>query len=525
MVETNSIGSQEFMVEVWDADEPDLLDLKAQDLIGTATFHLKDAFVGTFRLNLERDGKLVTSKSLSRAELTVTIQEYAQHPTKALVSLETTHQHKFDAQIQFVQITSQNKSLQRFDHPGLKFERDLVVYQTPASTQSYPIFEINEDHLYCKNLYNPSAAPADSTVAPSAAFTIISTDDIEDKQFEVRLIKYKDTMNTSIIGSCRLPASTTSLSTRESAGNVITNHFVNPDPKKKGEVVGSFSIKSWVSHPKSPSYADFVAAGLTFQLSFAIDCSGSGSKDAQGLHKLNSDGQNLYTWALRDIGDGLTRTLGKDRISGIHSFAFGGPASNPLAINPFEHYSLSTKTQTISTIDDIIQQYSTFSKIPFPHSSAGTKTKFAPFLQYFNQNKVIVKEDIQRVTDWDGLQVSNPTYNILVILTDGEIDDKRETLDRLLDLSYKPVSVLFVGIGPDGNYIFKDLIPFNTETHGEGLLRLDKSLHVSRHMTHFLPYLYHVKSLEYVFIRLQRTIQRQVTQQFFAANKFPVRKL
>jgi len=43
----------------------------------------------------------------------------------------------------------------------------------------------------------------------------------------------------------------------------------------------------------------------------------------------------------------------------------------------------------------------------------------------------------------------NPTYHLLLILTDGTIHDMSATKARLVDLSGEPVSVVIVGCGDE----------------------------------------------------------------------------
>ena len=38
-------------------------------------------------------------------------------------------------------------------------------------------------------------------------------------------------------------------------------------------------------------------------------------------------------------------------------------------------------------------------------------------------------------------------YNILLLLTDGQIDDMKDTIDALVKASFLPISVIIVGIG------------------------------------------------------------------------------
>ena len=40
-------------------------------------------------------------------------------------------------------------------------------------------------------------------------------------------------------------------------------------------------------------------------------------------------------------------------------------------------------------------------------------------------------------------------YYILLILTDGEIHDMRETIDKIVEANHLPLSVIIIGIGED----------------------------------------------------------------------------
>ena len=43
--------------------------------------------------------------------------------------------------------------------------------------------------------------------------------------------------------------------------------------------------------------------------------------------------------------------------------------------------------------------------------------------------------------------INNFKYNILMILTDGIIDDIKETIDQLVEGSFLPLSVIIIGVG------------------------------------------------------------------------------
>jgi hypothetical protein len=44
---------------------------------------------------------------------------------------------------------------------------------------------------------------------------------------------------------------------------------------------------------------------------------------------------------------------------------------------------------------------------------------------------------------------ANQKYCILLILTDGKIDDLKETIEAVVEASHQPLSIIMVGIGND----------------------------------------------------------------------------
>jgi hypothetical protein len=51
-----------------------------------------------------------------------------------------------------------------------------------------------------------------------------------------------------------------------------------------------------------------------------------------------------------------------------------------------------------------------------------------------------------------------PMYHVLLILTDGNIHDIRETIDLIVECSFEPLSVIIVGIGDDSDFAAMDCL-------------------------------------------------------------------
>jgi len=56
---------------------------------------------------------------------------------------------------------------------------------------------------------------------------------------------------------------------------------------------------------------------------------------------------------------------------------------------------------------------------------------------------------LERVSKEISRDKGHNIYYILLILTDGEIHDMRETIDKIVEASHLPLSVIIIGIGED----------------------------------------------------------------------------
>lgn len=63
-------------------------------------------------------------------------------------------------------------------------------------------------------------------------------------------------------------------------------------------------------------------------------------------------------------------------------------------------------------------------------------TNFAPILDLVND-----------MAEFDEVSQQNQKYNILLILTDGIINDMQKTIDQIVRGSSNPLSIIIVGVG------------------------------------------------------------------------------
>ena len=195
-----------------------------------------------------------------------------------------------------------------------------------------------------------------------------------------------------------------------------------------------------------PTFIGYLRAGMNINLTIGIDFTGSNGSytSPTSLHYLNK-GMNDYEKAIRSCGD-ILAYYDDDQLFPVFGFGFGFKDysnTNMGIYNKFNYpVNCNTSDPNIHLIDNVLKEYRQFiTKI-----NLSGPTNFAPMINDLNRE---VKENIK-----NGLIMH---YNILMILTDGQIDDMQDTIDALVEASFLPISVIIVGIG-NGNFNNMDVL-------------------------------------------------------------------
>ena len=177
------------------------------------------------------------------------------------------------------------------------------------------------------------------------------------------------------------------------------------------------------------TFLDYIKAGVRIGLSIGIDFTGSNGHplDEGTLHSIKDNKPSDYERAIKACGN-ILAYYDYDQLFPVYGFgAIINSSDIKLASMCF---NLNFENDPdIYTIDNIIKTYHDClkkDKLTF----AGP-TEFAPII-----NKVISK-----------IEKNQLEYHILMILTDGVIDDLQETIDALVKGSFYPLSVIIIGIG------------------------------------------------------------------------------
>jgi len=177
------------------------------------------------------------------------------------------------------------------------------------------------------------------------------------------------------------------------------------------------------------TFLDFIKAGVRICMSIGIDFTGSNGHplDDNTLHCLKGNKPNDYERAIRYCGD-IVAYYDYDQLFPVYGFGAIVNSSNSkeasmcFNINFQDNAEIYTINNVINTYHDCIKN----DKLTF----AGP-TELAPIIQ-----AVISKIDNDILN-----------YYILMILTDGVIDDLQETIDCIVAASLLPLSIIIVGIG------------------------------------------------------------------------------
>ena len=198
----------------------------------------------------------------------------------------------------------------------------------------------------------------------------------------------------------------------------------------------------------NPSFISYLRSGMNINLTICIDFTGSNGAytDYRSLHYLNS-GMNDYEKAIRSCGD-ILAYYDDDQLFPCFGFGFSFKDNSlnnnfNAKYNAFNYpINCNKNDPNIHLIDNVLLEYRKF----ITQIRLTGPTNFAPMIRDLNNE---VKENLK-----NGMTMG---YNILLILTDGQISDLNDTIDEMVEASFLPISVIIVGIG-NGDFTSMDIL-------------------------------------------------------------------
>ena len=255
------------------------------------------------------------------------------------------------------------------------------------------------------------------------------------------------------------------LNTNGKTNNTISIEFKD---KKHGATLGSYNgpVQNLISSKTStvncshnitatincnlvlkPSFISYLRSGMNINLTIGIDFTGSNGTytDYRSLHYLNN-GMNDYEKAIRSCGD-ILAYYDDDQLFPVFGFGFSfkNQSQNSFTnkYNSFNYpINCNTNDPNIHLIDNVLVEYRKF----ITQIKLSGPTNFAPMIRDLNNE---VKNNLK-----NGMKMG---YNIILILTDGQISDLNNTIDEMVEASFLPISVIIVGIG-SGDFTSMDIL-------------------------------------------------------------------
>jgi hypothetical protein len=191
--------------------------------------------------------------------------------------------------------------------------------------------------------------------------------------------------------------------------------------------LGTLDVSCQCSFIKSYTFLDYLKGGLQLNLTIGIDFTGSNGhpKDQFSLHKTGMNQANDYEKAIRSCGD-ILAYYDYDQLFPVYGYGAILPGSHETSHCFPINFSVDPN---INFIDNVLLTYrQNLMKLNF-----SGPTYFAP----------LINNVLQTIKNNN----SKNSYQILLILTDGMINDMNETTDALVEGSFLPLSVIIIGIG------------------------------------------------------------------------------
>ena len=244
---------------------------------------------------------------------------------------------------------------------------------------------------------------------------------------------------------------------------------------------------------KSYTFVDYLKAGIQIGLIIAIDFTKSNGNpnNIDSLHYIYGPYPNQYERAIYSCGN-IIANYNYNQL--FPAFGFGA-IINDNDNDSTSIFNLNFKEEPeIKFIQGVIEAYH---KAVYKVKFTGL-TLFAPIIHKINS---MMRKDI-----------NNFKYNILMIITNGQIDDINETIDDLVESSFLPLSVVIIGVG---NADFSQMEILDADINP---LKNSKGEEACRDLVQFVPFIKFEKNPEKLSDAVLAEIPRQLIEYYEQNN-------
>jgi hypothetical protein len=221
-----------------------------------------------------------------------------------------------------------------------------------------------------------------------------------------------------------------------------------------------------LSVQKRNSFLEYIFGGCELNLAIAIDftLSNGDPKSPDSLHTRNLK-NNQYYQALKSVGDILQYY---DTDKQFPLFGFGAKLQHAQAASHCFALNGNIFDPECDGIDGVLDAY---------EKALKNTSLYGP--THFNQILSTVNDMC------DGLEISqsNQKYMILMIITDGIINDMDKTIDEIVRGSTLPLSIIIVGVG-EADFSSMDVL----DADDEPLYSKKYKRHMGADIVQFVPF-------------------------------------
>ena len=261
--------------------------------------------------------------------------------------------------------------------------------------------------------------------------------------------------------------------------------LVTLDEKKKP--AGDIIIENFKAVHET-SMSDYLEKGVYLSLAVGIDFTGSNDhyKKSESLHYLGGlHSLNPYQTVLHEVG-GILSDYDRDKL--IPAYGFGAIPQGQRGASFCFPITLDQKKNELHSYQELVEAYN---KI-VPSLTFSSPALFAP----------IIGETLKRVEK--EVSTNKMRYTILLIITDGIINDMDETISKIVDCSHLPMSIIIVGVGSDD---FKQMVLLDGD---KSPLKDSNGRMVARDIVHFLQFRNYAKNLQAFAKDVFQELPRQI---------------
>jgi len=246
------------------------------------------------------------------------------------------------------------------------------------------------------------------------------------------------------------------------------------------------------------TFIDYLKSGVRLSLSIGIDFTGSNGNplDEVSLHRISEGYKNDYENAIYSCGN-IIAYYDYDQLFPVYGFGAIINNSNNKEVNHCFPINFNYENPYIYTIPNVINVY---------HQCLNYLTFSGP--TYFSP---IINDTIKIIKNNN----NNLEYHVLMILTDGIINDMNETIDALVEGSFLPLSVIIIGIGNANFENMKDL-----DADDKSLIS-SKGVESKRDLVQFVPFSEFHHDGEKLAEKVLEEIPRQIEDYYSLNNLYP----